>query len=79
MWNYFPMFGANAIFASTLRFVNVTILENTMEGAILGPRALPFIEYRREMSGVPEAYAAFIWEKDKTPDRDACLYIDYVK
>lgn len=85
MWDYFPSFSANAILAATLRFMNVAKLENAMRDTILSPEALPFVEYRRQMSGIAEAYAAFIWEKAKFPDvkvymqaiPDACLYVNY--
>jgi len=44
------------------------------------------VEYRRFLTGVPEAFACFIWEKSKFPDAsvyfaaipDTCLYINYV-
>ncbi|KAI0927893.1 terpene cyclase [Taiwanofungus camphoratus] len=86
MWDHFPKSAANPIFVSTLRWINGTVLENESQDMILTFSALSFIEYRRSMSGAPEAFAAFIWEKARFPDvsvyvqaiPDALLYINYV-
>ncbi|EMD31537.1 terpene cyclase [Gelatoporia subvermispora B] len=85
-WDHYPRYAASSAMASTLEFVNISILENTSHGMIMSSDSLPFIEYRRAKSGIPEAYAAFIWERSKFPDEkiylqavpDAMLYIDYV-
>ncbi|KAI0964528.1 terpene cyclase [Taiwanofungus camphoratus] len=86
MWEHYAPFAANSIFASALRFVNVSILENESGDMKLHSEALPFIEYRRSMSATAEAYACFIWDKEKFPDvqlymqaiPDVMLYVGYV-
>ncbi|OCH83893.1 terpenoid synthase [Obba rivulosa] len=85
-WDHYPRYAASSAMASTLEFVNISILENTSRDMTMSSESLPFIEYRRAKSGIPEAYAAFIWERSKFPDEkiylqavpDAMLYIDYV-
>ncbi|KAH9944602.1 isoprenoid synthase domain-containing protein [Amylocystis lapponica] len=86
MWNHYPRFAASSILGSTLQFINVTILENETRSAVLSTQALSFIEYRRALSGVPDAYASFIWDKSRFPDvqvyirilPDVGIYISYV-
>lgn len=86
MGECYPNFAAGTILVSALQFVNVSVLENVTKGITLHPKALPFVEYRRMLSGVPEAYGCFIWEKARFPTvdcyiqaiPDACLVIDYL-
>lgn len=68
MFACFPRFSASSILTSALRFVNGSMIENTCGGALLSPHSLSFVKYRRELTGIAEAYAAFIWEKSKFPD-----------
>ncbi|EED80636.1 predicted protein [Postia placenta Mad-698-R] len=82
----YPSFAAGAILVAALQFVNASILENTTRGTMLHPKALGFVEYRRFLSGMPEAYVCFIWEKTRFPAvncyiqaiPDACIFIDYL-
>ncbi|KAI0962583.1 terpene cyclase [Taiwanofungus camphoratus] len=86
MWDHFPRFAAGSILASTMQFINVSMLENISQDQVLSPSALSFVEHRRIMSGISEAYAAFIWEKTTFPEvnvymqalPDIMLYINYV-
>ncbi|PCH40556.1 terpenoid synthase [Wolfiporia cocos MD-104 SS10] len=87
MWGHYPPFAASSIFTSALQFVNGCLLEQcAQKGAILSSDALPFITYRRNMSGLAEAFAYFIWPKDKFPDvevymqaiPDICWYQNHV-
>ncbi|KAF9810168.1 hypothetical protein IEO21_07099 [Rhodonia placenta] len=86
MVEYYPSIAAGTILVSALQFVNASILENATRGTILHPKALPFVEYRRSVSGVSEAYACFIWEKASFPAANCyiqaipnvCLFINYV-
>ncbi|CCL98540.1 uncharacterized protein FIBRA_00539 [Fibroporia radiculosa] len=86
MWDHYSAFSANSIYVSTLRFVNASILEHDAQNEPLRRGALPFVEYKRSMSGTTEAYACFVWEKSKFPDikeymqaiPDAMLYVSYV-
>ncbi|KAI0928173.1 terpene cyclase [Taiwanofungus camphoratus] len=69
MWDHFPPFSASSIFTSALQFVNGCILERAAQKEMqLSSDALPFITYRRNMSGLAEAFGYFIWEKDVFPD-----------
>ncbi|KZT00026.1 terpenoid synthase [Laetiporus sulphureus 93-53] len=87
MWDLYPPLGANAIFIATLKFMNGTMLENSDESAFSnssGSRA--FVEYQRNLTGISEAYAFFIWDKKSFPDSrvyeraipDAALAVNYV-
>ncbi|KAH9944601.1 isoprenoid synthase domain-containing protein [Amylocystis lapponica] len=86
MWNHYPRFAASSILRSTLQYINVTILENETRNAVLSTQALSFVEYRRDSSGISDAYASFIWEKSRFPDvqvyirvlPDVGKYINYV-
>ncbi|EMD39627.1 hypothetical protein CERSUDRAFT_71514 [Gelatoporia subvermispora B] len=85
-WDHYPRYAASSAMASTLEFINSSILENTSRGMIMTADSLPFIEYRRGKTGIPEAFATFIWERSKFPEEeiylqakpDAMLYINYV-
>lgn len=68
MSKYFPRFAVGTIFVSIMQFMNATILENVTKDAVLSTGALPFAEYRRFISGVPEAFVCFIWEGVHFPD-----------
>ncbi|KZT08515.1 terpenoid synthase [Laetiporus sulphureus 93-53] len=86
MWAHYPLFTANTIFTSALRFINASIAENDFAQASLGSCTLPFVEYKRSMSATTEAYACFIWDKTSFPDvnayieaiPDIMLYVSYV-
>ncbi|KZT12294.1 terpenoid synthase [Laetiporus sulphureus 93-53] len=88
MWEHFPPFAASSIFTAALQFVNGCILEqNAVKGAVVDSDALPFITYRRNMSGLAEAFAYFIWEEAEFPDDvdkymqaipDICWYQNHV-
>lgn len=67
MVEYYPSIAAGTILVSALQFVNASILENATRGTIIHPKAMRFVEYRRSVSGVSEAYACFIWEKAHFP------------
>ncbi|EED79818.1 predicted protein [Postia placenta Mad-698-R] len=80
MWEHFPRFGASCILTSTLQFMNMTLLGNEIGDYRLKHDALPFVEYRRIMDGLPEVYFSFIWEKRHFPDvtvwMQAIPYVD---
>ncbi|CCL98541.1 uncharacterized protein FIBRA_00540 [Fibroporia radiculosa] len=86
MWDHYSAFSANSIYASALRFVNASILENDAATVTLRKDALPFVEYKRSMTATTEAYACFVWEKSRFPDikeymqaiPDVMLYVSYV-
>lgn len=86
MWDHYSGFSANTIYASALRFVNASIIENETDVTTLRSHALPFVEYKRSMTATTEAYACFIWDKARFPDvkvymqaiPDAMLYVSYV-
>ncbi|PCH40462.1 terpenoid synthase [Wolfiporia cocos MD-104 SS10] len=87
MWGYYSPFSASSIFTSALQFVNGCLLEQCAnKGIALNSNALPFITYRRNMSGLAEAVAHLIWTKDKFPDievymqaiPDICWYQNHV-
>ena len=73
MWDYYPRFGASAIFLSTMQFLNISLLEHNPRDIVLPGDPITFIEYRRALDGCSEAYACFIWEKSHFPD--AGVYI----
>ncbi|KAI0962586.1 hypothetical protein AcV7_001398 [Taiwanofungus camphoratus] len=83
MQNHFPRFAASTILMSALQSMNGSMLENAYEDPALRPCSLPFVEYRRLLTGIPEAYAMFIWDKVRFPDvkiyMDVLLCINYVK
>ncbi|KAH9949259.1 hypothetical protein B0H21DRAFT_145454 [Amylocystis lapponica] len=86
MWALYPRFAASSILVSTLQFLNATILECQTRDVVLSTKALPFVEYRRALTGISDAYAAFIWEKSRFPDvqvyigvlPDVRIYLHYV-
>ncbi|KZT00027.1 terpenoid synthase [Laetiporus sulphureus 93-53] len=86
MWEHYSGFSANTIYASALRYINASLLENDASGVPLSRDALQFVEYKRSMSATTEAYACFIWEKSRFPDAkvfmqaipDVMLYVSYV-
>ncbi|KAI0937376.1 hypothetical protein AcW1_001373 [Taiwanofungus camphoratus] len=55
MWTHFPHFAASTILMSALQSMNGSMLENAYEDPTLRPCSLPFVEYRRLLTGVPEA------------------------
>lgn len=65
--SHYSQIAASSIMASTLQFINSTLLENTTRDMVLSEGALPFIEHRRLQTGVAEAYAHFIWDKKHFP------------
>ncbi|PCH34221.1 terpenoid synthase [Wolfiporia cocos MD-104 SS10] len=69
MWDYYPRTSANTIMASCVNYPNGVFLEAMGVEA----RVRPYVEYRRWLSGAPEAYSCFVWEKDKCPDERAFI------
>ncbi|KAH9829499.1 isoprenoid synthase domain-containing protein [Rhodofomes roseus] len=86
MWDHYPSFSANTIYASALRFVNASVMENEWRGEAYNLEARPFVEYKRSMTATTEAYACFIWPRAQFPDYrvyvraipDTMLYVSYV-
>ncbi|KZT01139.1 terpenoid synthase [Laetiporus sulphureus 93-53] len=86
MWDHYSGFSANTIYASALRYINASLLENDFSGLPLSPDDFRFVEYKRGMRTTTEAYACFIWEKFRFPDTkvfmqavpDVMLYVNYV-
>ncbi|KAH9830414.1 uncharacterized protein C8Q71DRAFT_363175 [Rhodofomes roseus] len=89
MWNWYPAFGANAIFYGALEYFNGAMLEaspSSRASEAIRPRTLPFVELRRNLSGIPDPFACFIWEKSVFPDEkvyaelipDTRVYINYI-
>lgn len=68
MWDHYPSFTANTIYASALRFVNASVMENEWRGETYGQEARHFVEYKRSMTATTEAYACFIWPRAQFPD-----------
>lgn len=68
MWDHYPSFTANTIYASALRFVNASVMENEWRGESYTQEARPFVEYKRSMTATSEAYACFIWPRAQFPD-----------
>ncbi|EPS95759.1 hypothetical protein FOMPIDRAFT_31126, partial [Fomitopsis schrenkii] len=68
MWNYYPKFGASAIFLSTMQFLNISLLDHNPRDIVLPGDSIKFTEYRRSLDRCSEAYAYFIWEKSRFPD-----------
>ncbi|KAF9808172.1 hypothetical protein IEO21_07958 [Rhodonia placenta] len=69
----FPNFGAGTILVSVLQIVNGRKLESIARETTLHQKALPFVEYRRMVTGGPEAYAYMIWEKARFPTVDSYI------
>ncbi|TFY57851.1 hypothetical protein EVJ58_g6774 [Rhodofomes roseus] len=69
----YPAFPSSAIISAVLGFVNGCVLEQ-MELDSTGTAvahcldALPFLAYRRSMSGLADAFSYFIWTKMDYPD-----------
>ncbi|KAH9840017.1 isoprenoid synthase domain-containing protein [Rhodofomes roseus] len=88
MWPFYPEFSATSIFTSVTRVVNGCMLEQISgkPGIVSSSDALPFIAYRRDMSGLGEAFAYFIWDKKNFPDvelyiqaiPDICWFLCYI-
>lgn len=68
MWDHYPSFTANTIYASALRYVNASVMENEWRGETYSQEARPFVEYKRSMTATTEAYACFIWPRAQFPD-----------
>lgn len=68
MWDHYPRFSASAILASTLQFMNATILQNTSGDVLSTFKAESFLKYRRFADGVGEAYTVMIWDGETFPD-----------
>lgn len=87
MSTHFEHLVANFIVLSSLQFVNATLLERRGEFHSLKHcrEASGWPDYVRDRSGVPEAYAYFIFPKDQCPDigaymqgiPDMMTYINY--
>jgi len=68
MWSLFPTASANTILTASLRCVNGALLEYEANDVTLASGALPFVRYRRQLTGIGEAYGCFIWEGVRFPD-----------
>ena len=69
MWEWYPDFGANAILYSGLQFINGSMLESVPgQSKVIQARTLDFVELRRNLSGIPDPFLCFIWEKSLFPD-----------
>ena len=68
MWDHYPSFTANTIYASALRFVNASVMESECRGETYGQETRPFVEYKRSMTATTEAYACLIWPQAQFPD-----------
>ncbi|KAK2773008.1 hypothetical protein CKAH01_13672 [Colletotrichum kahawae] len=87
MSKYYEPLVANFIVCSTLQFVNATLLERRGEfhGLKHCKEASGWPDYVRDRSGVPEAYAYFIFPKEQCPNigqymqgiPDMMTYINY--
>ncbi|PCH35536.1 terpenoid synthase [Wolfiporia cocos MD-104 SS10] len=90
MSEYFLPFASTSILTSVLQFVNGCYLEqNAQEWVAQGPNPLSFIDYQRNLTGIAEAHAYFIWPKENFPEltdyvqaipdsSDICLFQCYV-
>lgn len=74
MQDHFLAFGAATIRISTLQFINMCMLEEMTHDVELHRAGLGFVEYRRFLGGLPEAYAVFIWDKARFPDDKQYLH-----
>ncbi|KAH9934269.1 Trichodiene synthase-domain-containing protein [Fomitopsis serialis] len=74
----YPEFSTSAIISSVLGFVNGCILEGVQIDGVAAHQldALPFLAYRRSMSGLADAFAYFIWTKADC--RDVALYVQAI-
>ncbi|KZT73398.1 terpenoid synthase [Daedalea quercina L-15889] len=88
MWDWYPDFGANTIFHSALGYFSGAMLECAPgRSRAIHARTLPFVELRRNLSGIPDPFTCFVWEKSMIPDEktyvevlpDARIYINYLK
>lgn len=68
IWDHYPGFTANTIYASALRYINASVMENEWHGEIFSREASLFVEYKRTMTATTEAYACFIWPASQFPD-----------
>ncbi|PCH34384.1 terpenoid synthase [Wolfiporia cocos MD-104 SS10] len=66
MWDLYPRYSAGLILTSTLDLLNGEMLGEDACGGLA--RTIPFVEYHRGLTGMPGAYACFIWEKTRFPD-----------
>ncbi|KAI0732213.1 Trichodiene synthase-domain-containing protein [Fomitopsis betulina] len=75
MWEFYPDFSSTSIFTSVSQFVNGCLLEQISGDSQLAGSsdAMPFIAYRRNMSGLAEAFAYFIWDKKRFPHVEAYM------
>jgi hypothetical protein len=75
MPKYFGPLAANFIVLSSLQFVNATLLERRGEFRRLQHcrEANAWPDYVRNRSGVPEAYAYFVFPRDQCPDMGAYI------
>lgn len=79
MPDHFSWFATQGIVTSSLDFVSATLFESESASLVLRGDALPFVDYRRRKSGIGEAFAYFVWEKERFPDVKAYVQaIPYV-
>ncbi|CCL98073.1 uncharacterized protein FIBRA_00067 [Fibroporia radiculosa] len=72
-WDYFVPFAAGSIVISILDHVNGEMLERLGDTDSDALTSYPFVKYRRMLSGLPDAFSCFIWEKSRFPDVNAYL------
>lgn len=68
MPEFFPPEAAKHITATTVIFVNQTLLDKKLEGMSLHQDARRFVDSKRVKNGIGEAYSFFIWGKENFPD-----------
>lgn len=67
---FYPAFGANSIYASTIDFVSSDHFQSQdkVRNLPLGRDSVPYVKFMREKDSIGAAYAAFIWPKDSFPN-----------
>ena len=75
MGDFYSNYSSGAILASSLRFLNGEMIGNPKSNAFITPPSEEFVDYSRDMTGVAEAYAAFIWIKSDFPDENSYIQV----
>jgi len=77
MGRLFPAFGTNCIISSTIdmQWFAGEMISNPSTPFFLEPRSKSFVDFQRSLSGDPEAYAAFIWDKADFFDETSYIHI----
>ncbi|PSS05543.1 hypothetical protein PHLCEN_2v3745 [Hermanssonia centrifuga] len=68
MPTYFLPYASQSIVISTIQFINATAFDKKTASMSLSDSASSFVEYKRERSGLGEAYGFFAWDKFTFPD-----------